>query len=309
MTPSNAQIGALRRRNSVVGLALMLTATAAFVAMSAFVKVLREDGMSTPEVMFWRMAPGLPWVWMELRVRGVRLLPHVPGTVALRCMFGLGAMATNFYAVRALTLVQHNVLHLLQPVFIALLAPFFLGERLRGLAIFAAGLALAGAIAVIDPFAGLGAVPLVPALIGVVAAVLSAFAHMWVRRATEHDAPELVVFYFVGTVTVLTLIWGLATGVLGSLPAGLGLGEATWKIAGMAGFGLVGQLLMTRAYHRTQAPVVAVVAYSSIPLSFVLDVLAWNATGTMATLVGSVMMIGAGLLLVSTQRKASESEG
>jgi len=279
----------------------MFTATAAFVAMSAFVKALREDGMSTPEVMFWRMAPGLPWVWMELRVRGLSLLPRVPTVLLTRCLFGICSMAANFYAVRMLTLVQSNVLHLLQPVFIALLSPFLLAERLRGAAIVALMLAIAGSVLVIDP-TGATSVPMVAATAGVIAALLSALAHLWVRRATEHNPPELVVFYFGATVTVLAGLWGLSTGALLSLPEGLGTWQAAGKIAGMAGFGLAGQLLMTRAYDRTQAPLVAVVAYSSIPLSFALDVLAWGAMGTIATLLGCVLMVIAGVLLVRGKR-------
>lgn len=286
------------RRQSLVGVALMLTATAAFVAMSAFVKLLREDGLDTPQVMFWRMAPGLAWVLAELRVRGVAFFPRRPGLVAARCLFGICAMATNFYAVRALTLVQHNVLHLLQPVFIAVLAPFVLRERLRPATFAALTLALLGAVAVIDPTRGLGEIPVTPAAAGVVAAVCSALAHMWVRRATEHDAPELLVFYFTATVSVVTVVWAVATGRGLGLPATLGPGEAAWKIAGMAGFGLVGQLLMTRAYDRTQAPIVAVVAYSSIPLSFVLDALLWGTTGSVATAIGAIMMVLAGGLLI-----------
>lgn len=286
------------RRDSLVGLALMLTATAAFVAMSAFVKLLREDGLDTPQVMFWRMAPGLPWVLVELRVRGIAFAPRRPRLVVVRSLFGICAMGAYFYAVRALTLVQHNVLHLLQPVFIAIFAPFILRERLRPAALAALVLALTGAIAVIDPTQGLGEVPVAPAVAGVVAALCSALAHMWVRRATEHDAPELVVFYFTASVSVITLAWALALGRGLTLPPGLGLGEASWKIVGMAGFGLVGQLLMTRAYDRTQAPIVAVVAYTSIPLSFVLDVAVWGATGSPATAMGSVMMVLAGVFLV-----------
>jgi drug/metabolite transporter (DMT)-like permease len=283
----------------------MLTATAAFVSMSAFVKLLREDGFDTPQVMFWRMAPGLPWVLAELRVRGVAFMPHKPRLIVSRCLFGICAMATNFYAVRALTLVQHNVLHLLQPVFIAVLAPFVLGERLRPATFAALTVALIGSVAVMDPTRGLGELPLIPALAGVTAAVCSALAHMWVRRATEHDAPELLVFYFTMSVSVVTLVWGLGFGDGLTMPAGLGVPEAAWKIAGMAGFGLAGQLLMTRAYDRTQAPIVAVVAYSSIPLSFVLDALLWGATGSIATAVGALMMVLAGVLLIRGGRARS----
>ena len=96
------------------GLLLMLLATAAFVGMSVCVKQLREAGMGTEEVIFFRMAPGIPWLWFELRVRRkLSLRPHRRDLVYLRSLYGIGTMATSFYAVHALTVVQHNVLSLL----------------------------------------------------------------------------------------------------------------------------------------------------------------------------------------------------
>ena len=71
---------------------LMLLATALFAGMGAFVKILREDGFSTLEVMVFRAAPGVPWLWWELRRRGVRLWPHAPGVIFLRVLFGGTAM-------------------------------------------------------------------------------------------------------------------------------------------------------------------------------------------------------------------------
>ena len=49
------------------GLLLMLAATAAFVGMSVCVKVLREAGLSTAEVIFFRTGPGLLWLWWTLQ--------------------------------------------------------------------------------------------------------------------------------------------------------------------------------------------------------------------------------------------------
>ena len=85
-------------------------------------------------------------------------------------------------------------------------------------------------------------------------------------------------------------------------PAQLGLGEALMKIAGAAGFGLAGQLFMTRAYGRAAAPMVAIVAYSAIPASIGIDLLVWGLRPGLAEIAGSVLMIGAGVVLVRGRR-------
>jgi drug/metabolite transporter (DMT)-like permease len=112
-----------------------------------------------------------------------------------------------------------------------------------------------------------------------------------------------VVFHFTLSVSLVSFVFAFADGRIGSLPPGLSIFDAGWKIAGMAAFGLAGQLLMTRAYDRSQAPAVAVVAYAAIPLSLSLDIVLWDASTSAATLVGAGLMIAAGVLLVRDQRR------
>ncbi|PRP90491.1 EamA-like transporter family protein [Enhygromyxa salina] len=276
----------------------MLLATIAFAGMAAFVKVLREDGLTTSEVMFWRMAPGLVWVSIELRLRKQKLRPNAPWPVLLRSLAGLAAMSGYFYALRALTLIENAVLHLLQPVFVAVLAPLILGERLRRGAVLALLLALLGALVVVRPdLAWRANIPMLPLAAGAGAALCSALAHIMVRKSTARDSPELVVFWFTIAVSAAAVAVALGRGELAKLPAGLELGEAAWKITAMAGFGLAGQLLMTRAYGRAAAPLVAIVAYASIPASIVLD-LAWGVRPGLDEALGSVLLVVAGALLV-----------
>jgi drug/metabolite transporter (DMT)-like permease len=283
-------------RATKVGLLWMLLATVCFVAMTAFVKVLREDGLSTNEVMFWRVAPGLPWVWLELRLRNQRVWPNVARPIVARSLYGLAAMACYFHAVRALSLIEYTVLTLLQPVLVGLLAPALLEERLRRSSVLALAIAIAGALIVLRPDR---AGPLLPILVGVAAALFSALAHINVRRATAQDSPERVVFWFTLVVSLASLIGGLVGGdFLGGLPSGLELGPAALKIAGAAGFGLAGQLFMTRAYGRAAAPIVAIVAYSSIPASIVVDLIVWGVRPGVEEITGSLLMIVAGVLLV-----------
>jgi drug/metabolite transporter (DMT)-like permease len=132
------------------------------------------------------------WLWFELRVRRqLSLRPHRRDLVYLRSLFGVGAMATSFFAVHALTVVQHNVLSLLQPVFIALLAPLLLRERLHMVVLVALGLAGAGALLVLFPGRRSDQrCPWSPAALGVASALLSALAHMMIRRTAAFERPS-----------------------------------------------------------------------------------------------------------------------
>ena len=279
------------------GLLLMLAATAAFVGMSVCVKLLRQAGMGTAEVIFFRTTPGLLWLWLELRVRrDFDLRPHRRDLVYLRSLFGIGAMATSFYAVQTLSLVQHNVLSLLQPVFIALLAPLLLRERMHAVVFAALVLAGGGAFIVLAPGAALTAVPLVPTCLGVASALLSALAHMTIRRTAAFEAPEVVVFHFALHASVFGLLWSLVQGELPLLFDHVSAATLV-PLGGLALLGVLGQIAMTRAYGHAPATLVAIVAYIGIPMSLLADLLLWDADAGLSSLLGALLMVIAGLLL------------
>lgn len=279
----------------------MLAATGAFVGMSMCVKLLREAGLSTAEVIFFRTGPGLLWLWWTLRVHRQSLRPHRRDLVYLRSVLGIGAMATSFYAVQALTLVQHNVLGLLQPVFIALLAPLFLGEPLRRVVMAALALAAGGAFLVIAPGADLGVVPLLPACFGVASALLSAGAHMAIRRSMATESPEVVVFHFAVHATLFGLLWGISQGDFPARVVAHVTGETLLPLLGLALLGVLGQLAMTRAYGHAPASLVAIVAYAGIPMSLVGDLLLWGAHPGLSSAFGAIFMVAAGYLLTRRQ--------
>jgi drug/metabolite transporter (DMT)-like permease len=304
------------------GLTLMLAAVVAFAAMSALVKTLREHGMSTTETMFYRMAPGLPWLWLELRLRGEPLRAKRPLLTTLRAAFGGLAMAGGFFSLQGLTLLQGTLLHLTQPVFVAGLAPAFLGERLRGTALIALGLALGGAVLAIwpDDANGLLDVPVLFGGIGLAAALASAFAHVSVRMATtpragiqrgfvrrltrseEPERPETIVFHFTLHLSVAALLIGLLLGDFRRLPHDLPALHTWGIIAAMALFGAAGQLLMSRAYARAPAPVVAVVGYAAIPLGVLADAALWRTLPGTGAIIGSAAMVAAGALIARRPR-------
>jgi drug/metabolite transporter (DMT)-like permease len=316
--PSTTSAVRSPRGAATLGLVLMLGSVVAFAVMNAFVKDLRDHGVGTLEVMFWRTAPGLPLLVLELRLRGLPWRPRRARAVALRTLFGCLAMGTNFWAVRQLALVQHTVIHLTQPILVSIISPSLLRERLRGAAVLALVLALLGAITVLLPpgwiaqgwtLAGSSAaMPLLPGVVGLLSACASSLAHVMLRSATGElgrgldrqlpaDAPETVVLQFTLVVSVGALSLGLLLGEFRGLPAGLELGAAAWRIAAMAALGLVGQLLMSRAYARAEAPATAIVAYAGIPIAALIDAWVWQAELGWSVLIGASIMVLAGWLL------------
>jgi drug/metabolite transporter (DMT)-like permease len=286
------------RRRPVLAIVLMFGASAAFVVMQAVVKHAREVGLDTTETMFFRTAPGLPLLWWSLRARGQGLWPARPKDLLVRSVLGSLAMSTNFTAMRWLSLAQFSTLGLSQPVFVALAAPRLLGERLNRHAWIAMAFAVCGALVLIAPGLKTDSLSLIPALLAVTSALFSAFAHIWVRKATEHDPPDRVVFHFAALVALGSLVLGLSRGYFTAIPQGVSGAELALIVFGLAGFGTLGQVLMTRAHVHGDAPTVAMVGYAGIGLSMLADVILFDSWPAHSAYAGACLMIAAGGILV-----------
>lgn len=291
------------RRGPLYPVVLMLGATASFVAMQAVVKHARESGMDTLEVMFFRTAPGLPVLFFALRRAGHGLRPEEPGDVLVRSVLGSLAMGTNFAAMLWLSLAQFSTLNLTQPVLVALASPLVLGERVRRHTWAAMPLAAAGAFILIAPGLGSHDFPMFPALLALASATFSCFAQIWVRRATASDPPDRVVFHFAAFVALSALVVGLARGRFHLPHPGTSFGHLLLQVTAMAGFGTLGQALMTRAYFYGEAAPVSMVAYSGIALSLAADLALWNVWPAPSALAGALLMVLGGIVLVRGERR------
>jgi drug/metabolite transporter (DMT)-like permease len=286
-------------------IALMLGATLAFVGMQAVVKIARQGGMDPTEVMFFRTAPGLPVLWWILRRRGHGLSPDQPRNLFVRSLLGSLAMSTNFTSMRWLTLAQFSTLSLMQPVFVALAAPTLLRERVRPLTWAALGLACAGSLTMLVPALDARALPLFAALLALTSALASAFAHIWVRKATETDPAERVVFHFAAWVSVGALAVGLLRGSFRGVPDAMSGAELSLVVVGMSSLGTLGQVLMTRAHVFGEAASVSLVGYSNVALSMLLDLALFQVVPLPSALAGAALMIVAGVVLVRGEHEAS----
>lgn len=243
------------------------------------------------------------------RVRGASLVANDRRAIFWRSVFGTGAMVTTFYALSSRTLSLGDTVTLLNltPVFLAILAPFFLRERTSAAVAVALMLALGGVVLILHPsFAWTngghtaGPSTLVTAGVAVLAAFLASIAMMLLRRVGPSETPEAIAVHF--------SLFAAAT--LGAL-ALFDLRMPTLRDAGLmvaagvcAGFA---QLAMTRAYALERAARVSAMGYLAVVASALLGAAVLGERPTFAAAGGMVLVVAGGLVVTFTRDTPSRA--
>ncbi len=217
-----------------------------------------------------------------------------------RTVFGTVAMGCTFFALsdHRAPLADAVTLSNTTPVFLALLAPFFLHERNgRALAV-ALPLAAGGVVLVLHPtflFPDTAHPPqpgaFIPEFTAVGGAVFAAFAMMSLRRLHRDENPESVVVHFslfaAIAMTVVALFFAPEMPTKDAWPPMI----ATGVCAGFA------QIFMTRAYALARAARVSAIGYLAIVVSAMLGALVLHEPLSAHATLGMVLIIIGGLLV------------
>ena len=107
-----------------------------------------------------------------------------------------------FYAIDHLPLADAVVLNQLNPFFVILLAALFLGEKIKKLQIPAIVSALMGVLFIAQPQFDYA---FLPAALGIASSIFAASAYTMIRHLRLTDTPNLIVFYFTGISTIITI--------------------------------------------------------------------------------------------------------
>lgn len=227
---------------------LIIAVSAVFFAALAVVTRLLAGRIPAAEVSAIRFFVGLVSVLVMFAVR--RQGPNLDrwGLLAMRGLFGGGAVLTYFFAIEQLGAAPATVLNYSSPIFATLLAFLFLKERpsraqRAGLAVATLGAAVVAWATGHQPHTvslGLGL------LAGTVSAALGGAA-MTVMKKVRDDTDALTVFLAFCAV-------GLAMSLPVAWPQWVALDSETLVLTTVVGvLGLVGQLLFTWGMGHTTA--------------------------------------------------------
>lgn len=237
-----------------------------FASMAVCVKFALA-WFSAAELVFWRGALGMFFMWLFARSQGVTLATSYPAMHAWRSLVGVLSLAAWFYSIGQVPLATAMSLNYMSSVWIA---AFVVGGALlawnprRGSATPRQGPLV---ISVLAGFAGVLLMlrptidqnQLFGAVVGLMSGVTAAFAYIQVMALGKIGEPDSrTVFYFAVGSTLAGGVWMMAAGVspwdwqhaLWLLPVGL--------------LASLGQLCITRAYSQGATLVVASLQYFGI---------------------------------------------
>ncbi len=258
------------------------TAAACFSVMGACAKAAAKLGAGDALIVFSRNLVAVlvlgPWLMSKgmQHLKTQRLGGHL-----WRSAFGILGMYTLFYAISRLSLAEALLLNYSSPLFIPLLAWLVLGERPALILIPAAAIGFVGVALVVKP--SIDGMPLA-ALVGVASGVFAACAMVSLRRISDTEPAERVVFYFA--------VFGL---LVSSVPV-LWQPQAPspWQALLLLGVGLAataGQLQLTRAYACAPAARVGAMGYSAVVFSGLLGWMFWDERLDHYSLIGALLII------------------
>lgn len=281
------------RQSILQGLLLLTLSALLFSAMGVLIR-LASHTVNNETIVFFRNLTGATILLPLVAVHGVGLLKtSVPMKHIWRAVVGLAAMYGFFYAIAHLPLASAMVFTYSSPVFIPLIAWFFLKERLTTRMAVAAVLGLFGVIMVCRPDThGIGWI----AIVGLASSLLASMAFVTVRSLSGTEPTTRIVLYFSSIGALLSAIpmfWAWRPLHLHELVLLIGAGVLA----------TLSQLAMSRAYSLAPAGKIGPAAYLAIVFAGLWAWLIWGEVPDSWSMTGTVIIFLATLLCL--ERKSS----
>ncbi len=266
------------------GVALMLGSVLCFALMAISIRMASAQ-LHPFQIAFFRNLFGLlftlPLVWHAgpslLRTDKLRLY-------VLRCLTGLAAMLTGFWALVHLPLAQAVALSYTTPLFVTILAVVVLGEVVRARRWTAVVIGFIGVLVILRP--GVDGLQF-GALVAIASSALAASSAISIKFLSRTEPADAIVIWMVLIMTPMSL--------LPALPVWRAPDPSAWLwVVVTGGLGTLGHLCMTRAYQTADVSALQ-------PLNFLqLPIVAFIAWLLFAERVDSWTVAGAGIIFAST---------
>ncbi len=277
----------------------MLGAIFSFTTMAIAGRELSAD-FDTFEIMMYRSAIGLLIVSVAAYATGAyrQIGTGKWGTHLVRNIFHFAGQNLWFYAVTVVPLAQVFALEFTSPLWVIVLSPLLLGERLTFVRSIAALMGFIGILIVARPdMASLNAGILAAAS----CAVFFALTYVFTKHLTRTESITAIMFYL----TFLQLIFGLIT-------AGYDGDIMTPSLSNLPLLALVGccgvlaHFCITKALTIAPATVVAPLDFARLPIIAIAAMLIYNEAIDVWVIVGAVVIFAGNYLniWVETRRSA-----
>jgi len=272
----------------------MVIAMALLCSMDAMAKSLTMAGVAVMQILALRsvLIVALLVAAFRLRGKGNELKPVNLKAHTARGLIGFTAPLCFFYGITHIPLTDAVVIFFTSIFFVTLLSIIFLGEKV-GLHRWASIIAgFVGVLVVVGPKGGGDVAGYLLVLMGSIAYSIL-FTSGRYLSATE-SVPSMVLSYnvCVGMVSLLLLPWFWTE-----------LTQMEYvRIAILAVFALSGHYLITLAFSIAEASVLAPFEYTSVIWAVIFDMLIWQVSPALSTVLGAIIIIASGLYIVHREK-------
>ncbi len=240
------------------------------------------------QIMEMRSLIGLVMLWPLLQASGglVAMRTARPGRHIARNSVHYAAQFGWFFALTLIPIAQVVAIEFTMPIWTALLAVFFLGERLGAARVGAVVLGLVGVAIIVRP--GLDHVE--PGqLIALAAAVGFAISIILVKSLTETESVVQIIFWML---VIQSSIGAIPAALVWRTPS-----AAVWPwVLVVALCGTYSHYCMTQALRHAETTYIVPIDFLRVPLSAVAGWLVYDERIDLFTVAGAGLILGANLL-------------
>ena len=289
------------------GVLFMLLASFSFAFMGGFAKVVSQV-LPGVEVTFFRNIFGVVLVGYAIYKSPLKQKGGRPFLLLFRGAMGFMALLAYFYIIAYIPLGEAVTYNKTSPLFVAIFAYLFLGERLNMWAIFAIILGFTGIVFISQPFGGeFNKYD----ILGIFSGLGAALAYTSIRELREFYDTRAIVMSFMGVGTVAPLFFMLITPYL-DVPKSLDFifspfvmpQGVEWLYLTLMGLSAtLSQILMTKAYEYTKAGIVGTISYSNIVFALIIGIVLGDKFPDSLTLLGIMLVIISGLIVAFSKDK------
>lgn len=264
----------------------MLGAVVSFSAMAVAGRAVSFE-LDTFEIMMYRSAVGFGVVLTVAALAGTlaQVNRRNPALHLGRNLFHFAGQNLWFFALTMIPLAQVFALEFTSPLWVLILSPLFLGERLTRVRVLAALLGFVGILIVARPSPetlNIGTLSAAAAAIGFAGSVI------FTKRLTRSASLTCILFWMTLMQTGLGLICAGADGDI-ALPSAA---SAPW-LALIALGGLGAHFCLTKALSIAPATLVTPVDFLRLPLIAVIGLLVYGETIDVFVILGAALIFGA----------------
>ncbi|WP_240611725.1 DMT family transporter [Roseovarius nitratireducens] len=267
----------------------MLGAVVSFSSMAVAGRAVSFE-LDTFEIMMYRSVVGFVFVLGVARITGHArsITLRSPGLHLVRNVSHFTGQNLWFYAITMIPLAQVFALEFTAPLWVLVLSPLLLGERMTRVRALAAIIGFSGILIVARPTAetvNAGTLAAAAAAIGFAGSILAT------KRLTRTESLTCILFWMTGTQIVFGLVCAGVDGDI-ALPSPASL---PWLVViGCAG--LMAHVCLTTALSIAPATVVTPVDFLRLPLIAVIGLMVYGEAIDAWVLIGAGVIFGANYL-------------